>query len=694
MPAATSRPKDFSNARVVCLGVVAFLWLGLILARLAELQIFRHAEFSRRAERQQQRVIEFTPRRGVIYDRHGRELAMSIPVESAFAVPAEVTDPELAARLLAPVVGQEPTEIEQRLRSTRAFTWIARKLDAQQAEQIRALNLRGIYFQRESKRFYPKRELAAQVLGFVGLDENGLAGIEYALDKELRGPAGRLVIFTDGRKRWFQRVQDPPGEGASVVLTLDENIQFIAERALAAASARTRPLAGTIIVADPHTGEILALANWPIFNPNNYNQVPPSRHVNRAVTLAFEPGSTFKVVTVAAALEERLTQVEEKIYCQQGGIVLAGHLIRDHKPFGWLSVREIIQESSDVGAIKLGLRLGPEKLYEHIRHWGFGQRTGLGLPAESPGLLRPVESWSGISIGALAMGQEVAVTTLQLVAAMSVVANGGEWVQPRIVREILPAPLKHTQPPPPPGRRQRILHPETAEWLRVMLRGVVVEGTGVRAQPQGYTAAGKTGTAQKIDESGGYSPTEFVASFIGFAPAVEPVITIAVVLDSPRGFYHGGEVAAPVFRNVAEQVLAYLNVPPDGPILPAATHLRQQRAAVGDFTPQLFEATYWTTSTANSSPAFTPLREWGSYQAPTDAARIILTENESVEVPSLLGKSVRAVVEECARAGLEVVLVGSGVAVEQTPPAGTRLPRRSKLWVRFGHALTSRPHTM
>lgn len=617
---------------------------------------------------------------------------MSIPVESVFAVPAEVPDPALTARLLAPVVDQEPAEIEQRLRSTRSFVWIARKLDAHQVEQIRALRLRGIYFQRENKRFYPKRELAVHVLGFVGLDENGLAGIEYALDKELRGPAGRLVIFTDGRQRWFHRVQDPPGEGASVVLTLDETIQFIAERELAAAIEHTRAVAGTIIVAVPRTGEILALANWPTFNPNAPNQVPPSRHVNRAVTFAFEPGSTFKLVTVAAALQENLTQVEEKIDCQQGGIVLAGHFIRDHKPFGWLSVREILQESSDVGTIKLGLRLGPEKLYEHIRRWGFGQRTGIGLPAESPGLLRPVDNWSGISIGALAMGQEVAVTALQLVAAISVVANGGEWVQPRIVREIIPPPLGRAQPPPP-GRRQRILRPETAESLRAMLRAVVVKGTGVRAQPQGYAAAGKTGTAQKIDATGTYSPTEFVASFIGFAPALEPAITIIVVLDSPPGLYHGGEVAAPVFRNVAEQVLAYLNVPPDRPFLPA-TAPRQQRAAVRDFIPQLLEGAYWTPAIANSTSAFTPLREWGPYEASNGAARVILTRDESVEVPNLLGKSVRTVVEECSRAGLEVVLVGSGVALEQTPPPGTRLPRRSKLRVKFGHALALPARTM
>ncbi|MFQ5926878.1 MAG: penicillin-binding protein [Terriglobia bacterium] len=686
MPAATS------HARVIGLGTVAFLWLAFILTRLVELQVLRSGEFALRAERQQQRTLTVSPRRGTIYDRNARELAITIGVESAFTVPAEVSDPALAARLLAPIVGQPAAQIARRLRSARSFAWIARKLDAHQVERIRALQLKGIYFQRENKRFYPKRELAAHVLGFVGLDEDGLAGIEYKLDSKIRGPAGRLLIFTDGHRRGFHRIEDAPREGASVVLTLDETIQFIAERELAAAIARTHARAGTLIVAEPKSGEILALANWPTFNPNTATAVPPAYHLNRAVSLVFEPGSTFKVVTVAAALEEGVSRPEEVIDCQQGGIVLAGHLIRDHKPFGLLTVSEIIQESSDVGAIKLGLRLGDHKMYEHIRRWGFGQPTGVGLPAESPGLVRAPGIWSQISIGAIAMGQELAVTPVQLVAAFSAIANGGEWVAPRIVREIVPFGASPGTAAMPPAPHRRIFSRPTAGRLGAMLRGVVRQGTGVLAQPDGYTAAGKTGTAQKIDATGSYSAIDFVASFVGFAPASAPAITVLVVLDSPIGDYHGGEVAAPVFKNVVEQVLAYLNVPPDLAVPPRPAGRRVARVAVRDFSPAQRQSALWTPPAANSDPYFATPSKWQSaaWRAARGGprGRVILESGESVTVPNFLGQSVRAVVEECARVGLEVVLVGSGVAAEQFPPAGTRLPRQSKVRVEFHRALS------
>lgn len=687
-------PPAPSRARLIGLGLLAFLWLGLILTRLVQLQVVRHGEFSARAGRQQQRLVPVSPKRGILYDRNGRELAVTISVESVFAVPAEISDPELAARLLAPIVAQPAGAIAERLRSGRLFAWVARKLDAHQVERVRALNLKGIYFQRENKRFYPKRELAAHVLGFVGLDEDGLGGLEYQLDREIRGPAGRLLISTDGRGRWFHRVQDAPGEGASVVLTLDETIQFIAERELAVAIARTRARAGTIIVADPRTGEILALANWPTFNPNAPTRGPRSHHVNRAVTLAFEPGSTFKIVTVAAALDAQVTRPAEVVDCQNGGIVLAGHFIRDHKPFGLLSVREVIYHSSDVGAIKLALRLGNQRMYEHMRLWGFGEPTRVGLPAESPGLLRPPGRWSQISIGALAMGQEVAVTPLQLVAAFSAIATGGEWVAPRIVQEVVPFGGQPGLAPRPPSPRRRVMSRQTAETLRAMLRGVILQGTGVLAQPDGYTAAGKTGTAEKIDETGTYSTTEFIASFGGFAPAASPALTVLVVLDSPVGLYHGGEVAAPIFRRVVEQALAYLNIPPDLPVVPRAP-VRIERAAIRDFSPAQRESSFWTTAAEDTHPSSVAgaraaqVAEVPAGEAGGRRNRVVVIAGESVTVPYLLGKSVREVVEECARVGLDVVLVGSGVAAAQFPPAGTRLPRQSKVRVEFRPGLSA-----
>ncbi len=690
-----------SKTRIVFLGVVAFLWLGLLFGRLVELQVIRHADFSRRAQRQQQRTLEVTPQRGVLYDRNGRELAVSIGVDSVFAVPADVTDPTLAARLLAPVLGQEATALEDRLRSDRSFVWLKRKLDAPEAERVRSLNLEGVYFQREYKRFYPKRELAAHVLGFVGIDENGLAGIEYALDDVIRGQPQRLLLTADGRRRTVMRHNQVPSEGASVVLTLDENLQYLAEQELAAAVAETRARSGTILVQETRSGEVLALANYPTFNPNEATALPPARHVNPAISLAYEPGSTFKVVTVAGALEEGLTHPTEVIDCQQGSIEIAGHRIRDHKPFGLLTLREVIEESSDVGAIKIGLRLGNEAMYQHIRRWRFGQPTGIELPAESPGLLRPARRWSRISIGAVSMGQEVAITTMQLAAAISAIGNGGVWVQPHVVRQIIRG---NQQQETTRVASERILPEGVAEELRRMLAGVVRQGTGQAAQPAGYTAAGKTGTAQKIDQSGTYSPTDFIASFAGFAPAENPVLTVAVVLDSPRGkLYHGGEVAAPVFASMMERALAYLNIPRSQPVPVELPRRRLQPDAVQDFQPGQFESTPWR----EPDPRLTGEAVEARYirspgegsipmavatgSEPAASSTIVVVNSDTVLVPDLVGLSLRAVGEQCSRLGLEPLLVGRGIAAAQRPAAGTRLPRGSRVWVELRPTVPAAP---
>ena len=676
-----------SRWRPVLLGVVAFLWMGLIVGRLVQLQVFRYSDFLARAQRQQQRTIEVTPRRGVIYDRNYRELAMSVEVESAFAVPSEIADPELVASLLAPIVHVEPVEILDRLHSSRSFCWFKRKLDADEAARIRALNLKGIYFLKENKRFYPKRELAAHVLGYVGIDENGMAGLEYALDSEIRGRPGKLLILADARRRWFRRQERPADSGSNVVLTIDEKIQYIAERELAAAIEETHAAAGTVLVQDPNTGEVLALANAPTFNPNRYAESTPEARIDRATSSAYEPGSTFKIFTVSAALEEGLARPEETIDCQMGAIVLAGHRIRDHKPFGILNVAQILQYSSDVGAIKIGLRLGERKFYDYIRAFGFGSATRIELPGENRGLVRAVENWSKISIGSISMGQEIGVTPLQLTTAVSAIANGGVLYEPRVVREVF-------RPGSQPGERRpantrRAISARTAATLRRIMEGVVITGTGVRAKLNGYTAAGKTGTAQKIDESGAYSRSKFIASFVGFAPVNNPTLTISVILDSPVGHYHGGDVAAPVFKRVAEQVLAYLDVPHDMPITPRQM-LAQARLPVGqaappeisDFTPEQSE----TAQAQAELPVFPAAQE----KVESAAATVLLTPSSGVEVPDLKGKSVRAVTEECLSRSLDVTLIGTGVAAAQSPPPGSHVPAGSRITVRFSRSLPAR----
>jgi cell division protein FtsI (penicillin-binding protein 3) len=407
------------RTRIFSLAFLVVLGLGAVVGRLVQLQIIQYSDYLARARRQQQRIVEVNPPRGVLYDRNLHELAMSTPVDSCFAVPAEISDPSLVARLLSGILQLEPEEIETRLTESKSFVWIARKLPAEKVQRIQALNLRGIYFQRESQRFYPKGELAAHALGYVDIDGRGLGGLEYQYDAQLRGRPVQMLVMADARRRWYERHGPNASQAASLVLTLDENIQYVAEKALDAAIVKTHAKAGTVLVQDPNTGELLALANWPSFDPNAAGVAPPDARMDRAVSALYEPGSTFKIVTVAAALNEGITNPDEVIDCQMGSIVIANHLIHDHKPFGLLTVTKVVADSSDVGAIKLGLRLGPKKFFDYIRAFGFGSPTGIELPGESRGLLRRLDNWSAISIGGVSMGQEVGVTPLQLITAVS-----------------------------------------------------------------------------------------------------------------------------------------------------------------------------------------------------------------------------------------------------------------------------------
>src|ERR1700732_3120023 len=424
------------HVRLLIVGGVALLWTTAVFGRLSYLQLFRHGEYMARAQRQQQRTVEITPKRGIIYDRNLRALAMSVPVKSAVAVPAEIADESLAARLLSGVLGVPEDVLEARIASSRSFVWISRKLPPEKVEAIEALNLKGVYFQDENQRFYPKRDLAAHVLGFVDPDEKGLAGIEYQLDSQIRSKSEKIVVMADARQRWFDGGEGQRERGANVVLTLDEKIQYIAQRELLAAIEKTRAMAGSVIVMNPNTGEVLAMANWPRFNPNAASEAPAESRMNPAVTALYEPGSTFKVITLAAAFDQNITRPSEVFDCENGAIYIAGHRIRDHKPFGLLNVADILARSSDVGAIKIAVRLGAPKLYEYIRAFGFGSPTGVDLPGESRGLLHRLENWSAISIGSVSMGQEIGVTPIQLITAVSAVAHGGLLMKPHVVQTI------------------------------------------------------------------------------------------------------------------------------------------------------------------------------------------------------------------------------------------------------------------
>jgi cell division protein FtsI (penicillin-binding protein 3) len=673
--------------RLLIVAGLALLWATAVFGRLAYLQLLRHGEYLARAMRQQQRTIEITPQRGIIYDRNMHPLAMSVAVKSAFAVPAEIADQALAAHLLSGIVSVPQEVLEARFQSSRSFAWVSRKLPPEKVEAVGALNLKGIYFQEENQRFYPKRDLAAHVLGFVDPDEKGLGGIESLLDGRIRGKSEKIIVMADARQRWFDGSEAQRERGANVVLTLDEKIQYIAQRELTAAMEKTHAQAGSVMVMNPNNGEILALANWPQFNPNAATSAPAEARMNRSVSAVYEPGSTFKLITLAAAFDQSLIRSEDVFDCENGAIILSGHRIHDHKRFGLLTVADILAKSSDVGAIKIALLLGPQKFYDYIRGFGFGALTGVDMPGESKGLLHRPENWSGISIGSVSMGQEVGVTPIQLITAVSAIANGGIVYRPHVVSELRRG-TKVLAPDGPTAEVEprRVIRPETAATLRRLMEGVVLNGTGFLARLDGWTAAGKTGSAQKIDPATGrYSRSNFVASFTGFAPINNPAVTILVSIDSPVGLHEGGPLAAPVFKRIAEQVLPYLEVPRDvqlNPRLIQAAYKRQaaaDEASLEDFTPMDFsgqpdevpaESNQQTTPTVDrhASQAIMALDEGGA----------------DITVPDLSGKTMREVSELCLRLGLDPVLVGSNLATDQMPAAGTNVRRGTKVTVQFG----------
>lgn len=658
-------------------GLIA-MWTGAALGRLAYLQLVRYSEYYSRAQHQQRLIVEVGARRAEIFDRNLNALAMSVPVDSCFAVPSEIADPDMVARLIGKVLDVSPDEIAARLAGSHSFAWIARKLPPEKAERIAAMNLRGIYFQREGGRFYPKRELAAHVLGYVDIDEKGQGGIEYSLDDSIRSKPGKMLILTDAHRRWYDSTDKAPDTGTSVILTLDEKIQYIAEKELAQAIQDTQAKSGTVIVENPNTGELLAVANWPTFNPNAAKDSNPESRMDRAASALYEPGSVFKIVTLSAAIDQGITNADELIDCQMGSIYIAGHRIRDHKPFGLLTVSQVLSNSSDVGAIKVGLRLGAPKFYDYIRSFGFGQPTGVDLPGESRGMLRRLENWTPVSVGSVSMGQEIGVTPLQMITAMSAMANGGLVVRPHVVRAL----RRGTQMVEAPQQQpHRVIRETTAATMRRMLEGVVLNGTGKRARLDGYTSAGKTGTAQKFDiTTGHYSIHQLIASFVGFAPINTPAVTILVQLDSAVGLHEGGQIAAPTFKRIAQQVLAYLDVPHDIAVPSSLLQANRQHqndqdlSDVTDFNPVQVDG-----GAAAMDDVLAVSEQARGMAAPT----MELAEGEGITVPQLQGNTVREVTERCMKLGLSPVLVGTGVAVEQSPEPEATVRRGGRITVRF-----------
>ena len=677
-----SRP-DVSAGRALYVAAFIGFWMFLVSARLVYLQFSQYDSLANRARQQQQNAIETSALRGELLDRQGRELARSVQTVSLFLDPDGLDAATLdhSAQQVAKILKIKESDLAKEFREAldekRRFIWIARRLDADIAAKITALNLPGIHPQLEPKRFYPNGSLAAHVLGYVGLDGQGLGGVEQSYNQKISGEPGQLFIEKDANGKAYESYEIAAKPGQTVVLTIDQSIQYLAEQALQGAVQRSHAKSGTVIVLDPRSGDILALANAPTFDPNKVAEAKPETRSNWALQNIYEPGSTFKVVAFSAAIERKLAKPEDHIDCQMGAITVAGRLVHDHHPFGSLTIAEALAKSSNVAAIKLGMRVGDETMYDYIRRFGFGSKTGIELPGETVGIVRKVERWQPSSIGSIAIGQEVGVTPVQMVAAFGALANDGVRIAPHLVREVRSGDGTVVYKAEPEQRR--VISVETAVALRGMLEGVTLNGTAKKAQLDGYSAAGKTGTAQKIDpKTKTYSSTKFVGSFVGFAPVSNPQVAIIVVIDEPAGAYHGGDVAAPIFREVAEQILPALGVEPDietksVPQLIAQVNDNPERAAkLREEQAQSEQQRQATMPTVDNNGG-----RGGEVVYAVATKKAIL-------MPDLRGRSVRDVARTCAQLGLQVEARGEGRVLKQNPSAGTEVNTGQLIYVDFG----------
>jgi cell division protein FtsI (penicillin-binding protein 3) len=601
--------------------------------------------------------VKTTSRRGDILDRSGNVLASSLLVDSVYARPSAMKDPVAVAKALAPITGIPLKDLIRKLDPEKPWVWVHRKIKPRERMLIEKAQLPEVGFKAEYRRFYPAQETAAHLLGYVDVDEKGRSGLEGSYNSLVAGEPGTMMVLNDAHGKTYQREQQAPLAGANLTTTIDRNIQFYIEKELSVIAEQTHAAGVSIVVMDPNSGAILGNANWPTYNPASYGEFPKSSWgLNPSVGSVYEPGSTFKVVTVAAALEEGLATPDEKIWCENGVLFLGKRKIEDHDPYGWLTVSEIIQNSSNIGAIKLGQRVGPDRLKYYIDRYGFGQRTAVDLPAEAPGYVRQVSDWGKTSIASISMGHEINVTPLQIATMVSIVANGGIRYKPYVVQKI-DDPRRGITEIRPSG--ERVMQETTAARLRSMLEDVVTDGTAKNSKLEGYRAAGKTGTAEKPDTvNGGYFKSKYVSSFAGFAPVSNPKLAIVVVVDDPKGKHYGGEVAAPAFKRIAEQALRAMDVVPDVP----------------DYAPR-----YTVTPERKEKP--TPPAGTKKPESNVFDVASLTSFEGGIIVPDYIGQSSRKAVDESGKLGLEPFTSGSGRVIGQDPPPGK--PVRPGTRIRF-----------
>lgn len=637
--------------RVVVAASLLGLWALGIEARLVDLQIYRHADLVSRAERQQMQTIKAPAMRGDIVDRRGHVLATSVDADSIYAVPSEITNPEGSVQRLCDALGdctdKERQTLVERLRH-RGAPFVRRQVSPDEARRVAALNMEGIGFVKESKRFYPNKELAGHLLGYVGLDGNGLGGLEASYDTQIRGKAGTLLVNIDARHHAFSRFEKPPTSGSTVELTIDEYLQHVAERELHRGVTENRAAGGTAIIMDPHTGEILAMASEPTFNPNTYREFDEQTRRNRAVQDIYEPGSTFKVVTASAAIDENVLPIDTLIDTHPGVIHIAGRpkpvTEANHHDYGVISFRDVIVHSSNIGAIKIGFKVGTERLSKYVSLFGFGHPVSPDFPGESPGIVWSPSKWTDSALASVSMGYQVGVTALQMATAVASVANGGELVEPRVIRAVYAENHRYAVQP---KVVRRTVSADTAATMTSIMEGVVAEsyGTGKSAQMPGYTIAGKTGTAAKLIK-GQYSTSDYTASFVGFVPSRNPAVVIIVVTDAPHaGPTTGGAVSAPVWKRIADATVQYLGIPPNvNPSAPVLVTRRDDAAA------------QQTSGGRANEPVLS-----------------LVADGPAGTVPDLHGMSARDAVRKLVRLGLSAHLSGDGFVVSQDPQPGEPL---------------------
>jgi cell division protein FtsI (penicillin-binding protein 3) len=650
------KPVNWFKVRIFLIVCLLSLCFGTVVARMFQLQVLKKEQLYKLASQQQHVEIPLVPKRGTIQDRKGNDLAVSIEVDSLYADPRKVGEVDRTAQALASILSMEESEIKQRLKSGSSFEWIRRKISPKEVDQIKALHLPGLFFLKENKRFYPNAQLAAHVVGFVGLDSRGLEGIEVQFNPLLNGKGQTWKADRDALGREIARRETLQGREEhyqNVVLTLDKQVQHVVEAELSQAIQKWGAKGGFVIAMDPSTGKILAMATYPSFNPNQFLQYRSSLWRNRAISDTFEPGSLFKAFLAAAAIEEKVVRLSDSFYCENGSYTIYDRTIHDTSKHGWLTFQQIIKISSNIGASKVGEKVGKDRFYRYIGAFGFGEKTQIGLPGEGKGIIHHPRYWSPVALDTISFGQGISVTGIQLVTALSALANGGVLMKPSIVERVTNEKgetVKAFQP----EEVRRVISEDTAKKMILLLKSTTEKGgTGEGAVPAGYEVAGKTGTAQKVDTRlGGYAEDRFTSGFMGFGPVDNPKLALLVVIDEPQGANYGGVVAAPVFRSIMEKILPLLNAFPRG----------------------------------------TPVVKNTAEEPSEEEARRVRASIEAVNVrneagkdvmPDLTGLPMRTALSRIDGRGLIIKVSGNGKLVDQVPKAGTVIERGDICYLKF-----------